>query len=501
MKRWVLKLRIVLWIVLAGIVGWLLYMAVVPSGKISYVYDFKRSNYFIGKLSPKERVKPVNNGSQVVVGDLVYFSLRTPRKFDKAVLTLKYKTVETRHAVETRHGASLPIIEAGILADKTIWRYDLKPIENKIIDRLSLAWDMIEENGVILLQREKKYKTINEFLNNVPPRDEIALYNYDLKTNFILKDYAPMELSSGYPELSSEINYPLRGDWQFYTYIKDEDLDFTFNFQDLNKNKDSDEIDLYLYYNNQLIDSRHLNDDGISETGGKITNRGEIKLKLTNLPEGVYKIELRANDDIITKNIITKQKKLAFINKLWLARGNNSQIILYTDSREIKAQTINPGSLQTIKVSDSELVIDETYKQFSVDVEADATELSSVASIALEKDDVILAGDGVFSFKEDSLINPKLKKVDANLDVDRGGVNYILANYRIPQDEGEWKVARAEFDLTKAYSEDGKYSFLISIPGLRADDEIDDSIEIGGIRVDLEGRSLVEKLKEMLSNK
>jgi len=81
------------------------------------------------------------------------------------------------------------------------------------------------------------------------------------------------------------------------------------------------------------------------------------------------------------------------------------------------------------------------------------------------------------------------------LDVNKDGINYVLANYRIPSDDGEWKTAEVEFDLTKAYSEDGKYSFLISIPGLRADDGVDDYIEIGGIKIDLRGRTLFGALK------
>jgi len=219
-----------------------------------------------------------------------------------------------------------------------------------------------------------------------------------------------------------------------------------------------------------------LPDKGENEGGGEIVKRGSLKLKLAGLPEGAYKIELKANDDIITEKIVSKQRRLSFINKLWLAKRGDSEIVLYTDSKEIKAQTVNPKSLQTIKVGNNELAMDETYRQFAIKLPSGR----AAKTIELERGDVILAGDGVFSFKKDGLINPKFKKVDANLDVDRDGVNYILANYEIPRNEGEWKIARAEFDLTRAYRENGKYGFLISVPGLRADDEIDDYVEIRG---------------------
>jgi hypothetical protein len=365
---------------------------------------------------------------------------------------------------------------------------------------LSLVWDVVEEDGVILLQREKKYNTIDDFLNNLPDISKVALYNYDLKTDFILEDYEPNELSSKSSELSSIVNYALRGPFQFYTYIKDEDLDFVFEFQDLNENKDSDEIDLHLYYNDQLIDSRHMDDPSVSS--GRVIERGEIKLELANLPEGVYKIELRVNNDIVTKKIITKQKKLSFINKIWITQDNKNNFSLYSDSRIINAQTLNPGHLQTIRVGENDLKITETYKQFSIKTNGGINE------IKLAKDDIILSGNGVFSFSKESLVNPEFKRVDANLDINSEGINYVLAKYNIPTEDKGWNIAKAVFDLTRSYREHyprqlggaGKYSFLISIPGLRADDEIDDFVEISEIRVDLEGTSLWEKIKKYLSS-
>jgi len=499
--NFVIKLRIFLWSVLVIIVGWLLYMGVVPGGKVSYVCNFTKDSYFIGKLTPDDRVEKYNNTSVRITGDPVYFALRTPRKFDKAKLTLKYKS--------GRQGASVSpavdIIEAGVLVDKTIWRYDLQPIENKIIDQLALVWDVIQENDLVLLQRKdieaaessskqlSRFNSVADFLNNLPDKNEIALYNYDLKAEFLLSDYAPTDERH-------LLGTALRGPFEFYTYIKEEDLDFIFAFQDLNNNRDSDPVDLHLYYNGQLIDSRHLDDDGITVDSGEDTDRGEMKLKLTNLPEGIYKIELRVNDDIITKRIATKQWKLAFVNKIWLADGGNKDIIMYTDSRKVSAQTINPSRLQTIRVGDNDLKVEQTYKQFNIKAKQDVSE------IKLAKDDIILAGDGVFSFSRDSLINPNFSKVGPDLNINQENINYILAKYTIPDEKNGWRIAQAEFDLTKAYREDaprqlgmaGKYSFLISIPGLRADDDINDYVEIGEIRVDLEGKSLWDKIKDLL---
>ncbi|MFH1522468.1 MAG: hypothetical protein ABIE43_01455 [Patescibacteria group bacterium] len=488
------KLRIFLWAGLAIIVSWLLYMGVVPSGKISYVYDFSKPSRFIGKLTPEDRVGFIEDGKQKIIGEPVYFSLRTPRKFNKAKLILKYK-----------NDRDLPIVETGVLVDKTIWRYDLKPIENNIIDQLVMVWEVINEDGVMFLQREKKFGSVEEFLDSLPKRNEIALYNFDLNSEFIFENYQAItentEFSSGYPELNS---VQLRGPYQFYTYIKNEELDFNFSFFDLNKNDDEDPIDVHLYYESQLIDSRHLEDEGPplnlplakGEKEGEhaLTKERGLVLKVANLPEGVYKIEVRVNDDIITEKIETMQQKLAFINKIWLFENGQTDIGLHTDSRELQVKTINPSSLQIIKAGAKELEIKETYKQFSL-----VLDVATSTEIDLGKDGVIIAGDGVFSFSKEALFNPSFKKVTANLDINIENINYVLANYKKPVEEDKWQIAEAEFNLTNAYREEGRYNFIISIPGLKADGDIEDYIEVDEIKVELEGRSLLEKLKEIFS--
>jgi len=483
MNRNIYKLRILLWISLGLVVGFLLYKGVVPSGKISYVYNLEKPSSFIGKLTPAERVELVKDGVQKIIGDPVYFSLRTPRKFNIAKLSIKYK-----------NNSELPLIEAGVLMDKTVWRYNLQPIENKIIDDIALVWDAIKENGVMLLQREKRFNSIDEFLENLPSKDEIALYNYDLKQKFLFENYeGNKELSSGYPELSS---LSLRGSYQFYTYIKDEDLNFDFSFLDLNKNKDSDRIELNLYYEDELIDSRSMEDDGVVSDNSEISSERTVNFKVANLPEGVYKIELKVNDDIVTKNITTVQSKLAFINKIWLFNEGKSKIELFTDGRELRVQTVNPGSLGKIKFGEEELEINETYKQFFVSLP-----IATTTKLILAKDGVIIASDGVFSFSETYLINPSFKKVTANLDIKKESINYVLAKYSPPEEIKNWKLAQVEFDISNAYREFYKNSFIISVPGLRADDEVGGNIVVDEIRVELEGKSLWEKVKEVRSQK
>ena len=474
----IVKFRIILFLLLFTSVCFFFYKAVVPSGKIIYVNNFEKENYFLGKLSPSERLsvsdKKIEN---IIIANPVYFNLYTPRTFDKAILKYRYKNL-----------SKIPLIETGVLVDKNAWRYDLRPVENMLIDQLSLVWNKIIEGDKMFLSRPEtlggsastSYSRIKDFISNPPSHNEIAAYNYNLNLNYFLEDYQSDEFIIQ--------NIPaVRGDYQFFVYLKNEDLDLNFIFYDLNKNKDPDDFDIRLYFNDELIDFRHIKDDGNTGDNGEFSEENIFQFKLANLPEGAYKIEVKANNDIITKAIKSRHKKMAFIHKFELFNAGNQDIRLYTDSNSIQATTIFPESLQDIKVNKNNLHVNETYKQFEI-----LTEHSTSSEILLQKDGLILSGDGVFAFNPASLINPKIKKADYNLDVNKAGINYIIAKYKAPEKSDGWSIAEVEIDLTQSYRENDKSSFIISVLALKREDKKELYFDL--IEIELNGRSLFDKI-------
>lgn len=491
MHKQILKIRIFLWLSLFSIVFFLLYKGIIPSGHILYKTDFLSDSFFIGKLSPQERVYSIDDKNpNIIFGDPVYFSLYTPRKFNTAKLKYRYRRLQPQGI---DNFLSAPIIETGVLVDNTIWRYDLRPVENLMIDSLSESWEVTRKDNLVLYQRgvtdssvNRRFSSISDFFEETPNLSKVALYNYDLKKNYTLDNYESLSSEE------NKVSYSLRGPYQFYTYIDNEDLDFNFEFVDLNKNRDSDAIDIHLYYQDKLIVSEHLDDDGIITDNGV---KGEVRNKnisLKNLPKGTYKFELRVNDDIVTKKIGTKQKMISFVNKVWLVEEGLENISLWTDGDILQVKTVNPGSLQTLAVGRNNLVVSETYKQFETEVKKKSA-FDRYAEIKVEKDGLILAGNGVFSFREESLFNPKFKKVDANLNFDKDNIHYVLAEYKSPLKDDDWREAEVELDLRGAYREDGKYNFIISIPGI---EQSGTYVEFDSIEVDLFGRSLWEKIFE-----
>ena len=482
----IIKIRIILWSILACVTLWLLYMGIVPGGHIVYSTNLDGDDFFIGKLTPTERVQ-YEEGAVAIIGDPAYFNLRTPRPFDRAILTFKY-----RH--QRINGGFDPIIEAGVLADKVVWRYDLKPLENRTIDQLLLAWDIIREDDIVLLQRNRTFDSLAAFLESTTSPDRIAAYNYDPQKEYLLPDY---EAQCVEERPCYDLPVSLRGSYQFYTYVKNEELDFRFTFLDLNENRDGDPVDIFLYYEDALIESRHLDDDGVTSDNREKSEERELALELPNLPEGVYKIEVRAGGDIITGKIATGQSRLSFINKVELAKAGGKYITLWTDSRKIQATTVYPESLQVIGAGDDELEIDATYKQFELALDRATT--SDPQAIFLDRDGLILSGDGLFAFSPEAYLNPRVRRVNGDLDINGKGIDYVVARYAGPAIKGEWHEAQAVFDLKRAYREDGKYGFIISIPGLKTDDETDDAVLVGGIKVELLGVTLWEKIKDIIA--
>ncbi len=473
-----IKIRVLFFSLLVFVVGWLLYQGIVPSGHIVYHYDFQHNSAFISSLQPQERVMEMNQGIQKIIAQPVYFNLHTPRKFNKAEVNLRYKFTETPR----------PIMEMGVMVDKTIWRYELHPVQNKIIDSVCSSWPAIRENNLLFCQARGGFNNINEFLNASIDTEEIAVYNYKWDKKFLLPNYATATKEM-------VIDNALRGSYQFYTYIQQEILDFTFILTDLNQNKDADRIDLNLYYEDILIDTRHLDDDGNINDDQKVSPSRELKLQVFNLPEGIYKIELRVNEDIVTNKIMSQQNKLAFINKINLAHQTKENLVLYTDGNRLSATTIYPDSLQVLKIGNEQLNIKKSYQQFSVNIN-NVLATSSVKEIIILHDGLILSTNGVFSFDKSALINPAIKKVDTNLDMSQGDLRYILADYKTPRKIDNWQAARLTFNLTKAYRENRNYSFIISIPGLSLEDGLNDFVAISDIKIELSGDNLWELIKK-----
>lgn len=465
------RLRLLLFTALSVAVIFFVYKTIVPFGSITYKTKACDNSFFIQKLTPKDRVS--GDCQDIIIGDPVYFNLHTPRTFNKATMQISYRTSGLNN-----------LVEIGVLAD-TQKHYRLQPLHNSILDNLD--WSAIEDNGVYLLQRQKQYASIDEFLKNAPNKSEILTYFYELPQNTT----PPVSLHNDPGE--SIIDKQLRGTYQFYTYTYNGKLELTFAFNDLNINKDPDDIIINIYDSTgKVINHKELKDDRGGEETRTLLDVGSLNLDTQNLKGGFYKVEVATDDDIITHSITHHQPVISFISRLWIMPANNGQqaATLYTDASQISISTLNPKSLQDVKINKDTLLVNETYRQFF------ATTQQDVNKIELARSDVILAGNGVFSFQQSNLYNPNYNKLSRNTDLEN--INYIITTYK-PVEPGEWHTKTVNFNLKDSFRQDGSYGFIISVPGLISDDDINDYVQLGEIDIELTGRSLLEKIKDMIN--
>lgn len=479
------KLRLILGLIILILALVFLYLKIVPFGQITYSRTWPRGlasgKGFIYDFKPVERIDTASSSALRLVAEPVYFSLSAPRVFDEAEVTIKYRD---------KLATTTPIIEIGVLRDKLTGQYELKPIQNDIVDRYRFSLARLEDTPErLILQTGKYYNNVADFDKDLEagtlknclgdPASCVATYNYPLNLDFRWPDYsgtAPITISQA-----------LRGAQQFYVYFKAGAWRLAFDFVDLNLDKEQDPIAVNVYSGDKIVAAKNLGDNNPTPDNGKSEEK-QIILTGSGV-SGLYRVEIKASDDIVTAKINSSSDKLSFINKIWPVSGNGD-LTLFTDASYIGVSTLNPASLGKIIFGGREFKIDKTYQQFSFRAAA------GINKIILNQDDLVLENSGVFAFSAASLINPGAKKIDRYFSMS-DNIKYIIAAYERPLEDNGLKTARATLNLKGADRENNKYTFLISIPGLDGAVGADNYLDIQEISLKLSGKNIFEKIREL----
>jgi hypothetical protein len=455
---------------------YLIYLDFVPSGRLEFVYDFSKDSPVITNLFPANRLSEVNKITsqksywQSIKEEPVYFEVRLPQKFDRATIEVIYQN------------QNQPLIQLGLRTQGVEeWNYKFKPLDNKLLDNLN--WPIIEDQRGSLWQRTKNFLTLDQFFDQLDRLERVGAYYYGLDRKFVLSDYQP---ANNFLEL----NKSLRGTYAFYTYIKNEPLYVNFKIQDINRSDGPDPFTLRVYNDQGIrIYEKTYADDGYIGKHGGASKPLQAEIKIANLPEGVYKIQLDAEDEIFTRQIRTKQKYLTFIDRLYLVDNPEygdgfldlqyKPTTLYSTIPRLGFETAHPEGRQAIKINDQTLEITETHKEYYV------TAQETPNYIYIPENDLKVFGRGLLAFAQEQFFNPEIFHLrDFSGDL---GVNYLITEYHRPKTENGWQISQAKFDLSDAYAVNRKLRFAISAPELNSSQEI---IPLKQIKVILEKPSL-----------
>jgi len=448
-----------------SIFGWLFWQELVPSGIFYVRHQVGERSPFIDRILPDQRVLPIEkdaNGDVVrpIIGDPAFFFVHPHRGFNKVDVEVWFKNNKA------------PIVELGGLARVEGQVYDLQPLENLFIDQSK--WLRFDQNGLVLLQREKKYESINNFITNLPPRHEIATYRYSLETPFRILGYQ-------HSSIRQSIDVSLRGFHEFKTYIKDEPLFFDFTYMDMNRDEGPDHVQILVYNEEgKLVGDVWVEDDGNISNNAQGSEQKITSIYLPDLSEGVYKIEMRTNRDVFFRKIETTLQKIVFLNNIELGDDvgfldHPRPVSFWTEAKNIAMQTRHAEGVQEVQVGDKILRITQPYQSFSQVVKADG-----VIKVMTPEGDLSIQSTGHIAFSPDQFFNPDPVSVGWDFNPDSLDLNYIIAQYRSPDVKNEWKIARVSFDTQLLVQQEGTWKFVFSLPGIR---ELQQQINIGRINM------------------
>jgi hypothetical protein len=262
----------------------------------------------------------------------------------------------------------------------------------------------------------------------------------------------------------------LRGFHEFKTYLKDETLSFDFAYMDMNRDNGADAVSIVVTNENgETVADARASDDGDVVDDARAASLRHVVISAPGLPEGVYKVSMQGRRDIFWRTIATTQQKMVFLNNVFLGdevgyRAEPRAVTFWTEAKHLSFATRHVEGRQIViaGVSSYALVIDEPYKSFPLEIVEDG-----VVPVTAGVSDVEVTTDGHVAFSRGMYFNPDPVRLTYNVDLDRLGVNYVLAKYVSPEKVGDWYVARATFDASKLVLDQGSWKFVVSAPGIK----------------------------------
>jgi hypothetical protein len=435
-----------------GIIGWIVYQNMVPSGVFEAHWRPGEPSALIGPLVPESRLLPLmiaEDGTpyQSIVEEPLNFDVRMPQSFALANVRVTY-------------AGDPAIVEIGGLASRESWTFDLRPASNTIID--ALRWKKVFGDGLVLHERTPRFKSVKEFLANVPPAG-VATYRADLSSKIQIPGYVPSTVARSYQTA-------FRGTTSIKVFLRNEPLDFTFVVQDVNRHTGADPLAVTATQEGVEVGRVELADDGNDGADGALSALRSVHLQSDGPLSGTVRVNLGAGDDIVVRELKTTAQKFVFANRFYAAdsvgyAAKPAPVSLVTNGRRLAVTTAHPEGFQVIQAGAHAITIDDVNTRFTIST-ADDIRRNGVINIIAPAADVRLETAGVFALTRDTFWNPDPAPVTWETDVDKDGIDYLLTSYVPPHREGVWKTATAIFDVRGLSLLNRATNFTISAPGI-----------------------------------
>lgn len=262
----------------------------------------------------------------------------------------------------------------------------------------------------------------------------------------------------------SVFNNSIRGAHTFYTYVgSDGALELEVTKQDMNWYNNSDDLVVEAYDNSgALVANMTIPDDGVTGNTSVRDQRQTRTLKVTNLTEGVYRLELKNNADLTIEQIITPQSKL--VSKKIFMIDNGTIYLNSPVPTKVSFQTYHKTGLQNVTIDGMAVNVNNVSKVFESSVGAGSHVINA------PKGDMIVSSDGYLSFNAASWFSPfRYAITNVKSESDLAGLDAVVANfgnYTFAKKEGGWVTVGASWKASDLFVKDNKLGFVISLPHL-----------------------------------
>lgn len=445
--------QLIAWIAAGVLVLFIINAAFAPLGRVNVFRAGDTKN--ISTLAPDIRVNHLSgNITEQLVG-LIYFQTKLLFGTDNASVSLKLRSTNPTQQVSIGY------------RDLRTWHYATKIVYAPLMNSIGMKK---LGDGPYLYQREPTFKSVRQFLTNIPTDKFIGVFDYD--TEALIQN---IKAIPGYKPKneSTVIDTPLRGKATIYAYLSDEPFNMTIQKRDLNWYGDPDVLTAKVYKGKDQVFEVTIGDDGNTSSNRVVGSNQVVDIKNPSgsaAEAGVYKIVIDAPSDVVTTRITTNLHKLVFEGPVYPI--SNSQVYpgivtqttptsIYTNALELTAITYH-DQFQMINIEGANVALSKSQQI------TDLNNTKPTATIVLPKSDVTLNGIGYFAFNQDQFFEPtpyRLLHISDPTDLTK--VDFVLTNYKEPIQLGDgWVEVTQDFDLENAVVQKGALSWVISVPGL-----------------------------------
>ncbi len=432
-------------------------------GTLSLYYDFHDESSFVSEWYPKgranDRERNLRTGEtyQEIVGDPVYVDLTVPRSYDTVDVTVEYSN------------PNQSLVEFGIVTSTEPWNIRLQPFESTLIDQAIAEWSAVQDQGVTLLQRSSQYESVSDFVADIPTESRIGVYNYDLSVTYADPEYTASDQRV-------VIDRALRGSHEFVVYCASEDLSVEFDVVDINREFNQDIVNLSVERNGAVLFDAQLDDDGIDEASGEVSETRVIQAQLPDCQAGAYTVSLDTSDDILITQVRSEQERIVLHKHAYLANNVEYQQLLpelATSATDLliqglvfSAKTDHVTGLQDIQHGVETIAVDtvHTTEYWQVD---DQDELK-LQQMSIPANDLYLTTDGYIAFTKQQYFDPNYYVEYITEYSELEDLEYIMyADYSSPeQDQRSTKTQTVTIDLDGVAGDRKDLTVVLSSPGI-----------------------------------